>query len=117
MVYAAREGTVVAVAQDSDVGGPDKKYIGAANFVVIAHDDGTFAEYLHLKKDGALVKLGQKVKQHEAIALSGNTGMTSRPHLHFAVFCVRDGTTRTTLPLQFRTKSGEVETLKQGRVY
>jgi murein DD-endopeptidase MepM/ murein hydrolase activator NlpD len=116
-VCAARDGTVVALRQDSDVGGPEEKYEVCANYVVVEHEDGTFAEYCHLKKDGVLVALGQKVKCNEPLGSSGNTGRSTVPHLHFAVFCTIDGGNRRTIPVQFVTKTGEVETLKEGDTY
>jgi hypothetical protein len=116
-VCAARGGTVVAVRQDSDAGGPDEKYMACANYVVVGHDDGTFAEYCHLKRGGVLVALGQRVKCNEPLGLSGNTGRSTVPHLHFAVFCTIDGSSRRTIPVQFVTKSGEVETLREGETY
>ncbi len=116
-VWAARDGTVVGLWQDSDVGGEDEKYLECANYVVIRHEDGTFAEYLHLQKGGVLVKLGQKVHEHDPIARSGNTGFSAGPHLHFDVFCNIDGYHRRTIPVQFQTKSGKVKTMKEGNTY
>ncbi len=115
-VCAAREGVVVAIRQDSDAGGKDNKYINAANHVVIKHKDNSFAEYSHLKKNSLLVKLGQKVKTNEPLALSGNTGFSSKPHLHLAVYYNIDGKTRKTIPIQFTTKNGVVS-LKTGDCY
>jgi len=39
----------------------------------------------HLKEDSIVVKVGQKVKEGELLGLSGNTGQTTGPHLHFSV--------------------------------
>jgi murein DD-endopeptidase MepM/ murein hydrolase activator NlpD len=117
IVAAAREGAVVAVRQDSDVHGTSKKYEGAANYVVIRHDDGTFAEYIHLRKNGALVQLGEKVRVHQPVALSGNTGFSDGPHLHFAVFCNIDGDRRRTIPVLFRARDGRAVTPKEGSRY
>jgi hypothetical protein len=44
----------------------------------------------------------------------GNDGHSSGPHLHFAVFSTLDGSTRKTIPVEFRTKEGVVTTLEEG---
>lgn len=54
--------------------------------VTLRHDDGTYGEYVHLKKESQTVKEGDQVRVGETIAESGNTGeTTSGPHLHFHV--------------------------------
>jgi len=85
-VYAARAGVVMQVESDFDKAGLDlEKYGGRANYVRILHDDGTMALYAHLRTEGVLVRVGQHVRTGQRIGLSGNTGFTSGPHLHFAV--------------------------------
>ena len=85
-VIAARAGTVMEVETDFERAGLDTANdAGRANFVRIVHDDGTMALYAHLKSEGVLVRVGQRVRKAEVIALSGNTGFTTGPHLHFAV--------------------------------
>ncbi len=54
---------------------------GYGYVVYINHADGRQTRYAHLSK--VLVKVGQTVKQGERIALSGNTGVSSGPHVHF----------------------------------
>jgi len=77
---------VMQVESDFDKAGLDlEKYGGRANYVRILHDDGTMGLYAHLRPEGVLVRVGQRVRQGQQIGLSGNTGFTSGPHLHFAV--------------------------------
>ncbi|CAM3531547.1 peptidoglycan DD-metalloendopeptidase family protein [Halomonas lysinitropha] len=55
----------------------------AGRYVVIRHDNGYKTRYLHLSKP--LVSKGQRVAMGERIALSGNTGRSTGPHLHYEV--------------------------------
>ncbi len=85
-VLAARDGVVMQVESDFDKAGLNlEKFGGRANFVRIVHDDGTMALYAHLQESGVLVRVGQRVRAGQQIGLSGNTGFTTGPHLHFAV--------------------------------
>ena len=85
-VVAARDGVVMQVENDFDKAGLNlEKYGGRANFVRIVHGDGTMAIYAHLQESGVLVRPGQHVRAGQQIGLSGNTGFTTGPHLHFAV--------------------------------
>ncbi len=51
------------------------------NCIEIKHDDGVYAKYLHLSENK--VKAGDRVNAGEVIALSGNTGRSTGPHLHY----------------------------------
>lgn len=116
-IHAARDGVVVGIKDDSDRGGPDKKYEWDANYILIRHSDGTLGHYVHLQKDGCKVKLGQKVKAGDWIGLSGNTGHSTGPHLHFAVFKAESGKQRETFPIKYRTARVVAEVLAEGRSY
>ena len=87
-VYAAADGVVVEVKDDSNVGGLDPKYWNDGNFVVIKHT-GEFTHYEHLQFKRVLVKVGDKVKQGDIIGFKGRTGYTFQPpeesDLHFEV--------------------------------
>ncbi len=56
---------------------------GYGNFMTISHGYGITTNYGHLYS--ALVKVGDKVKRGDRIALSGNSGNTTGPHLHYEV--------------------------------
>jgi murein DD-endopeptidase MepM/ murein hydrolase activator NlpD len=116
-VFAAREGLVVKVKDDSNTGGSSMKYDPFNNYVLIRHPDGTLGHYCHLKKDGVTVRPGQIVKAGQLIAHSGNTGFSSGPHLHFSVFKTRDGRERISLPVKFQTADGKAVVLVEGRRY
>lgn len=55
----------------------------AGRYVVIRHDNGYSTRYLHLSR--SLVNRGDRVSMGERIALSGNTGRSTGPHLHYEV--------------------------------
>ena len=57
------------------------------NEIVISHDDGTYARYVHLKYDAKpQVYVNQYVERGQFLAYSGNVGNSMLPHLHFEVF-------------------------------
>ncbi|MFK5938781.1 MAG: M23 family metallopeptidase [Sulfurimonas sp.] len=107
-VYAARDGLVVKTKSDSSRHGYAEKFAKDGNFVTILHDDGTFATYYHLIKDGVVVKVGDKVYRGEVIAHSGNTGYTSGPHLHFEVYKTVSATAAQSLAIKFLSVRGIV---------
>lgn len=116
-IHAARSGVVVGVKDDSNIGGSDKKYEWDANYILIEHSDGTLGHYVHLQKGGVKVQIGDKVQTGQFIGLSGNTGHSTGPHLHFAVFKAQTGKQRETIPVKFRTTPLMAEVLYEGRSY
>jgi len=104
-ITAARSGVVVRLKEDSHQGGLNKKYRQSANLVVIQHDDGTRAGYWHLQPNGVLVNIGDTVKQGQVIALSGKTGYSALPHLHFLVWKNKNGQWQQ-IPTRFFTTKG-----------
>jgi murein DD-endopeptidase MepM/ murein hydrolase activator NlpD len=77
-VFAVHEGTVVKAGSWGAGDGP-----AYGNAIVVKHDNGTYSQYAHLSK--IQVSIGEKVNTGEQIALSGNTGNSSGPHLHFEI--------------------------------
>jgi len=116
-VCAARDGVVVDLREDSKVGGPEQEYRDKSNFVSIRHADGTIGEYYHLKYEGVLVEIGQHVQAGDRIGLSGNTGYSSRPHLHFGVYSAVDGNHIESHPVTFTSRQGSFTTPRRGRIY
>jgi murein DD-endopeptidase MepM/ murein hydrolase activator NlpD len=78
VVVAAHGGTVVKAGGNGAGDGP-----AYGNAVVIKHGNGTYSQYAHLSR--VEVKVGQIVATGQRIALSGNTGNSSGPHLHFEI--------------------------------
>ena len=117
-VYAARGGKVIATESSFDKGGFDKSFGKYANYITIEHTDHTMGQYYHLQQGGVNVKVGQYVSKGQFIGLSGNTGYTSGPHLHFGVYKV-DGDYRslTTIPIKFNTNVGVVDAPKKGDIF
>ncbi|MBB1060071.1 peptidoglycan DD-metalloendopeptidase family protein [Marilutibacter spongiae] len=105
-VLAARAGRVMQVESGFDRAGLSQEtYGGRANYIRILHDDGTMALYAHLKANGVHVRVGQQVEAGQRIGLSGNTGFTTGPHLHFVVQ-VNRGMRLESLPFRMRGPAG-----------
>lgn len=113
-VHAARGGVVTWVQEEYEDGDHDFLH---SNTVQITHADGSFAQYLHLTRDGALVEVGDSVVQGQVIGTSGYTGLTGpREHLHFVVFEFLNDTSRKSLPVTFTNVEGR-QPLRAGRTY
>jgi len=116
-VLAARDGFVVLVRDGFDIGAPDPGYKKRANLIFVRHSDATIGEYLHLLKGGTKVRIGTTVRAGQVLALSGNSGYTQGPHLHFMVFRAKDSKARESLPIRFVTKEGSELVLEEGKSY
>jgi murein DD-endopeptidase MepM/ murein hydrolase activator NlpD len=102
-VLAAREGVVVAANASAQGSGTTPEFLDdrRANFVLVQHSDGTIGEYMHLSISGIEVKPGQRIKRGQELALSGNTGFSSTPHLHFQVMTAADdGIAKQSFPFE-----------------
>lgn len=85
-IYCTGDGTVVKVTKTNG---------GYGNNIIVDHGYGYKTRYAHLSK--SLVKVGQKVKRGEEIALVGNSGKSTAPHLHYEV--IKNG--KTVNPVNF----------------
>lgn len=116
-VLAAREGVVVKVVQNNSLGCPQESCKQYANYIQVYHADGTFAEYIHLRKGGATVQPGDRIKKGDVIGYSGNTGWSSGPHLHFDCY-LAGWESRKTVRTLFRTGDGStLDYLKENQTY
>lgn len=115
-ICAAREGVVIAARSDSEKGGLKPENMSDGNHISIKHYDGSIAHYWHLIKDGVLVNVGDTVTKGQVIGLTGNTGYSAFPHLHFEVIGY-DGTgAYKQLPTRFYTNKGTIY-LRPGKFY
>lgn len=77
-LYASKAGKVLKAGVDS--AGINS---GGGKIVMLSHQDGSSTNYFHLSD--WKVKTGETVRQGQIIGLSGNTGRSSGPHLHFEI--------------------------------
>lgn len=81
--FAMPEGTPILAVGDGEVV-VSKNGGATGNYVAIRHGRQYMTRYMHLKK--SLVKPGQQIKRGDRIALSGNTGRSTGPHLHYEMW-------------------------------
>ena len=72
-IYAAKAGTVIVSQYSSSYG----------NYVVVSHGSGNTTLYGHMSS--RKVEVGQYVKQGDVLGITGSTGNSTGPHLHFEV--------------------------------
>jgi murein DD-endopeptidase MepM/ murein hydrolase activator NlpD len=116
-VHAAREGEVIAVEAGQDRACFQRGCGRFANRVGIRHDDGTVGWYFHLAKESVSVAVGDRVRRGQRIAMSGNTGFSNVPHLHFGVYADVGGGESQSIDVRFLTSDGVLRRLRTGGRY
>jgi len=101
-ILASRSGGVFYV-EDRHDGNVWTKSDYANNYILIYHDDGEASYYHHLQQGSAMVKEGDQVEQGDPIALVGNVGRSSGPHIHFEVYYLYSN-----IPVSFQDVSSKV---------
>ncbi|HEY5937458.1 MAG TPA: M23 family metallopeptidase [Kofleriaceae bacterium] len=119
-VLATRPGVVVAAHAAAQGSGTTPEFLDykRTNFVLVLHDDGSLGEYMHLAPSGVEVAAGQRIDRGQPLGLSGNTGYSSTPHLHFQVMtAAMDGASAKSFPFRFAVGPSRTEEPVQGRRY
>ena len=99
-IVAARKGVIMDIESDFSRSGWSAEYADEANFVRLVHADGSMTIYAHLDPDSISVSIGQKVRQGDLLGLSGTTGYSTGPHLHFS-WQINKGRALTSVPFEF----------------
>jgi len=107
--FGAPEGTPVVSAQSGTVVRAESSP-SYGNVVYVRGDDGTETRYAHLSSIG--VQQGQRVEQGQPVGLSGNTGRSFGPHLHFEY--IKDGQKVDPAPLLGMSQEARESTPSQG---
>ncbi len=81
-IFAVLDGTVVGT-RDGEFDRNTTWNGQSANFVRIDHGNGLVTRYFHLKKDSVAVVVGEQVSAGQQIGLTGSSGISTTPHLHF----------------------------------
>jgi hypothetical protein len=82
-VMATADGVVTRAELDTETAANSKR--GYGYNVRIQHADGSTSIYAHFQKNGFHVQTGDNVTMGTVVGLSGNTGRSTAPHLHFEV--------------------------------
>jgi murein DD-endopeptidase MepM/ murein hydrolase activator NlpD len=117
---AARPGVVVAINAGAQGSGTTPEFLDdrRANFVLVRHSDGSLGEYMHLAPSGVEVTPGQAVRRGQELGLSGNTGFSSTPHLHFQVMTAADdGVAKHSFPFELAVAPGRASPPILGQRY
>lgn len=101
-ICSADNGYIVGVIKDYRYGGKTREWKPYSNFITVYHPhSGLYTQYVHLVHQGAFVKTGDSVRRGQPIGLSGATGYSDGPHLHFNVLKPLAGGQFESVPVEF----------------
>jgi hypothetical protein len=81
-IFAVLDGTVID-AHDGEFDMHTGNGTDPGNYVKLSHGNGHVTWYLHMKKNSVAVSVGEQVKAGQQIGLTGSSGLSTAPHLHF----------------------------------
>jgi hypothetical protein len=112
-VYAVANGVVTSVLGDRPENTPpipdqtltnyNAGELVTGNHVILKIAPGVYALYAHLRPGSIRVRLGQKVKAGTVLALSGNSGNSTGPHLHFQLMSANKPLVSNGIPYVFKS--------------
>ena len=114
LITASRSGRIVYILEsytDND------QIEGHENVVIVMHEDSTYARYVHLTFNGALVRLNQMVAPGDSVGLSGSSGTNAGPHVHFDVTKTFNGRSDQTISFDFMNTISHPVGLQIGVTY
>lgn len=81
--FACPSGTPIYATGNGEITFAGASGHGYGNYVDINHGNGFLTKYAHMSK--VIVEVGQNVKRGDLIGYSGNTGLSTGPHLHYEI--------------------------------
>lgn len=85
-VLAPFSGEIVNVIDCNDRYGSGSEFADYLNYITIRHNNGEYSQLAHLAKGSAKGQAGDSVCLGDTLAITGNSGWMTEPHLHFFVF-------------------------------
>jgi murein DD-endopeptidase MepM/ murein hydrolase activator NlpD len=111
-ITASRPGVVIGMKDDYAYAGTNSAFFyDKANYVRVYHDDGTYATYAHMLMGKVMVEIGDTVEKGQPLGLSGNSGFSTGPHLHFIIHYNHKGQV-TSLPFVINQNEEALEPKK-----
>lgn len=115
-VVAPGGGTIVVAEDGAADNQPNHPVAGNlyGNYVVIDHGTGEFSLLAHLNQGSVKVKVGEVVSAGQPIGRTGNSGMSTEPHIHYHLMDNADWKKAQGLPAQFRQFNRNGQLVERG---
>ncbi|MFG6118041.1 M23 family metallopeptidase [Thalassobacillus sp. B23F22_16] len=110
-VAAPADGVVVKAIDGIEDNVPGEMNSGSplGNHVVLEHKNGEYSLLAHLKKNSILVEAGDEMTEGDVLGLTGNSGNSSEPHIHFQVMDNLDFFEAKSIRIQFENREEPIQ--------